>query len=434
MSDVATLLDARPIRATAQDTIWDRATTRRDEIAANIRATLAIEKVEALVYVSEPGIYPPWVTMEAWMPIVRDDPQSADGRSRARLEAVVDARPFHRATLVTTLRLTRGTSTIALEHRPDVTQSDVADWTRCALSASTNPRSYTPFKDACVAFVGGLLPFVPVPHQNAIAASYRMAPAAWFKRNAILIVGFVLALIGASLGYTMIGALVVVAAVITKILMGRGATYTTYVPEQPIDVPRRIDLVDSWHAVVADLGPDQSAIRDRLIGRLSAKQKNDADIVARSETYGYRTPNGFEERQRFILRKGQALVYVHIYSFGNDMFVGWSSYLNRSQWAETKPVSSKMEHAKTIEFRELRTFQYTPNHLDMIDLNSLGEFVHRRLEIEIKAILKEKKIDQEIDFKIIRGDRGSALDSGAQDDDTKKGKRRGGAKYVEAGA
>jgi hypothetical protein len=36
--------------------------------------------------------------------------------------------------------------------------------------------------------------------------------------------------------------------------------------------------------------------------------------------------------------------------------------------------------------------------------------VHRRLERELKAILKEKEIDQEIDFNIIRADRDAALD------------------------
>jgi hypothetical protein len=51
-----------------------------------------------------------------------------------------------------------------------------------------------------------------------------------------------------------------------------------------------------------------------------------------------------------------------------------------------------------------------PNQFDLMDLNSLTELVHRRIERELKAILKEKAIDQEIDFKIIRGDRDRALD------------------------
>src|SRR5207302_1571382 len=116
------------------------------------------------------------------------------------------------------------------------------------------------------------------------------------------------------------------------------------------------------------------------------------------------------------------MVHVHIYQFGNDAFVGWHAYLNWAQWDETKPVSKKIANGHEVEFRDLRPSVYIPNQFDLIDLSSLSEFVHRRIEREIKAMLKEKAIDQEIDFKIIRGDRDNALSEERHKGDEKKRK------------
>jgi NitT/TauT family transport system permease protein len=133
-------------------------------------------------------------------------------------------------------------------------------------------------------------------------------------------------------------------------------------------------------------------------------------IHSRIETYGYRTPNGYEERERLVVSKDRAMVHVHIYRFGSDIFLGWHAYLNWAGWTETAPVTQRVENGVVTEFRDLRPGVYVPSQLDLIDLNGLGDFVHRRLEREIKTILKERHLDQEIDFEIIRGDRNRALD------------------------
>jgi hypothetical protein len=56
-----------------------------------------------------------------------------------------------------------------------------------------------------------------------------------------------------------------------------------------------------------------------------------------------------------------------------------------------------------------------PNEYDLIDLNSLIEAVHRCVTVVLKAVMEEHKIDQEIDFTIIRGDRDLALDKDRYD-------------------
>ena len=185
-------------------------------------------------------------------------------------------------------------------------------------------------------------------------------------------------------------------------------------------------MVDSWQVVVSRLGEDADRVRERLSWQLTTGLPE--DMSAGKETYGYRTPNGYEERDRLVLTKGQTSVHVHIYRFGGDLFVGWQAFLNWAKWAETVPVSVKSDARQEIEYRQLTPFAYVPNQFDLIDLNALSELVHRRLELEIKAILKENAIEQEIDFRIIRGDRDRALDKSRNSPEDTNGKSRAAAK------
>jgi hypothetical protein len=219
-------------------------------------------------------------------------------------------------------------------------------------------------------------------------------------------------------GGSMIGVNLPVAAVLLMLgvlalalvaYFSRRRQHVVFVSPQPLNPPTNLVLVDSWHTVIAELGRDYAEVKGRLVATLKQEEAV-GGLTCRTETYGYRTPNGYEERERLVVSKGQGVVHVHIYSFGEDVFIGWHAYLNWAKWAETVPVTTKIVGREVIEFRELRRGFYVPSQFDLIDLNSLSELVHRRLEREIKAILKEKAIDQDIDFKIIRGDRDAALD------------------------
>src|SRR5262245_30831965 len=101
-------IDARPVRPETDGTLWDAAGARRDEIAGNVRAVLASEGIDALVLVSASGNYPPWVTLEAWLP--SDNPLLTGGTEceRAKLEFIVDVKPYAEHPVLTTARLTRG--------------------------------------------------------------------------------------------------------------------------------------------------------------------------------------------------------------------------------------------------------------------------------------------------------------------------------------
>jgi hypothetical protein len=435
------LVDARPLRTTSTDTAWDHAIARRDAIAAAVRRTLARDGLLALVIVSSNGNYPPWVRVEAWRPVTEYKGTSAE-RERSELTFVVDVTPYHEHTQVVSATLKRGRKTLTAGARPDFPDAAIAEWVHYALGRSEKPSNYTPFLDALQALAHFLTRFIPEPHRNRVDRRLRTP----LRRNPVAILGL------ASLAFIAIGAAIIpideirfyitywitygipallegdtgallyadgmpvllfllgiIGAVTAGVIVMRRRTAISVI-DQPVVPPRSLGLVDSWHAVVSQVGSDPDAVRRRLIASI-AEAANEG-ISSQMEVYGYRTPNGFEHRERLVVTKGQGQVHVHMHPFGNDMFVGWEAFLNWAQWLETVAVAQKIARGRQIEYRQLVSGGYVPNQFDLMDLNSLTELVHRRIEREVKALLKEREIDQQIDFKIIRGDRARALDEG----------------------
>jgi len=417
MAPANTLVDARPMRAVSRDTQWDRAIERRDGIAAVVREVLSRQRLEALVIVSANGNYPPWVRLEAWLPARAGRSAVSNGRERAELTFTIATKPYHEHQEVVTAKVMRGKKSLSVAARPHFIDQEIAEWTLYALDRARKPSNYTPFRDLLQHIMHGILFFIPEPHRNRVTREYRSR----VSRNptALLgLAGFAGTGIGAFglLNYDEIGSRVAffatmsvgVAALIVAALIAYRRRHAISVTSQPMMPPRNLHLVDSWHAVVAGLGDDHQRFIQRLVNRIS--QTSEFGVTCQPEVYGYRTPNGYEERERLVVIKGQGHVHVHMHPSGADMFVGWQAFLNWAQWTETKPISVKTTSGQQTEFRELGTGLYVPNQLDLMDLNSLTELVHRRIERELKAILKEKAIDQQIDFKIIRGDRDRALD------------------------
>ncbi len=437
MTNPDTNLDARPVRPFSPSTLWDEAVARRNTFADRIRQTLAAAGVDALVFVSEDGNYPPWVRLEAWT-------EAGQGKAsnRAGLSITVDVHPYRITPIVVSATLTRGARKFEASEWPDFTLEDVEDWTRCALALQGKPSKYKPFRNGLRRLIATLLPFISKPHANPIDRAFRQGflsnlavsvTSIWLA--ACVLVGlfsFSVAMTSDDGDVREMALLAFVVAAAIAIGLGlwlrrraQPAKRAVAVVQQPLFDPRSTGLVDSWHAVIAGLGADYDAIRARLVARLQA---DESGTTCREETYGYRVPNGFKLRNRFVVAKYQAYIYVHFYRFGDDMFVGWQAFLNWAQWGETAAVSQKVERGRQVEFRELRQASYVPSHVDIVELNALSERVHRKLESELKAILKEKAIDQEIDFKVIRGDRESALDKSKHDGE--KPKRRGGLRFV----
>ena len=404
----AATLDARPILPVADDTVLDQAVALRDRFAAAIAAVLDEENVRANLIKSEPGNYPAWIRLEAWIPVGAESPPR---HQRCELELILDVRPFNRHNVVCGARLTRGKRTIAVAERSRFSERDVAEWARHAIGRGPRPSNFRPVLDALREQVGIFIPPLSRRH-NPVDRQFR---ARRFGLRVLLVAG-ACALLAAALMYRdMLGpvalALGGVAFLVAVLLpaFDRYFRYHDWVTPQPRESPRHLGHVDSWHAVLVGLGGEANRLVRHLVAKIEETPAETLEI--RAESYGYRTPNGYEERERLVVSHRQGHIHVHIQPLGDDLFVGWQALLNWARWAETSPVTTIEAGRRSFTLHDIKPSWYYPGEFDLIDLNSLSAVVHNAMEGEVKSLLREHAIEQDVDFEVIRGDRANALDA-----------------------
>ncbi|MEX0955042.1 MAG: hypothetical protein WDZ83_07515 [Rhizobiaceae bacterium] len=431
--ETKTYEDFRPFHRTSTNTVWGQVFAMRDNCHAAIVSALEQAGIQALVTKSPNGVYPPHIKLEAWNAQAGRNKTAADPRLRCALELRFQAMPYHEHLIATNARASVGSKTITINNRPDFSAADAAEWALYATGVGTRkPRNYAPFSDAVHGLFAAMVPFLPPPHRNRVERRYRNA----FRMSLPLL----LMVSAAGLGFVgfgpaqeystegLGGLLILVAAVmaILAVVVASRRKQVISVIDRPAISPRHLLLVDSWHAVIPELGGAADELQRKIVDKLRAL--SGAGITTEVERYGYRTPNGFDERDRIVVSKEQSVAHIHIYRFGGDLFIGWDSYLNWARWVETGAISARREGRVRVEYRGLQTGIYIPNQFDLIDLNSLAEVVHRSVTTIIKAAMDEHKIDQEIDFTIIRGDRDSALDKDKFDRRNKREKEQAAPK------
>ncbi len=202
----------------------------------------------------------------------------------------------------------------------------------------------------------------------------------------------------AFLAFLVGGLLILIAAMISA----RRRKLVTVLDKPPVE-PRYPRMVDAWNAVVPRLGDEQNTVRSRLFKAVCLRPID--RMRSSQETYAYFGADGYVEREQLVLRLGQALVHMHVYDFQDELFVGWDANLNLVRWVETAPQSTRIEHGMLNQFCSLEAGWHQINEYDVVDLNVLTELVHRRLKDELVRILKERSIEEEIDFTIVRGAR-----------------------------
>jgi hypothetical protein len=189
---------------------------------------------------------------------------------------------------------------------------------------------------------------------------------------------------------------------------------------KPLAEPRILTYLDSWQTVIFGAGEDTEAVRARLMERFSsADQKRFACSLEKIWHWGL---DGKIEREQIVLRYGRGLVYCQVYHYGSDIYVGWDAHMNVGTWQERKLASGiDRESGKRVELMTVERAVQVASEYDRVDLNCLIEWTHAQVTQAVRRYLKEREIDQEIDFTIIRGDRQAASQS---EEERKKEKRR----------
>jgi hypothetical protein len=176
---------------------------------------------------------------------------------------------------------------------------------------------------------------------------------------------------------------------------------------KPLAEPRFLSYLDAWQTVIFDAGRDADRVRERVMALFThADRQNFTCGVERIWHWGL---DGKIEREQFVLRHGRGVVFCQIYGYGSDLYVGWDAHLNVGTWRETR-VSAGIdrETGQRVTLMAVEPATQVAGEYDLVDLNCLLEWTHAQLVKVLKQYVKERQIDQEIDFTIIRGDRTQA--------------------------
>jgi hypothetical protein len=385
-SAASNVISALPFLQRDAESIWTRAMVVRDTFYALIEATYRELGIEALVRKSPDFHYPAWVSLEAWLPAA-----APDATHRVFCTFSIQPKPYAQFEFEITVACTRNGKEKKYGPCRPPPEFDVVPWARYLLDRGPLP-GVARLRNPLMGWQFWL-PKNEVPRlgRDTLGIVGKAALVAGVIFLAIPFVAFLLIVGGV--------ACLLVRRFRRKVVVNGG---------RPIAEPRTLRLVDNWQTVANGLGQQWQDVRDRLFRRLSEGVV--FKIQSRLEDISYLTPDGIQERKQFVLTQGRGIVFCHVYPYGDDLYVGWDAHLNYGQWAE-QAVAFGFDRTlglpaviNTVVPGTIRANEY-----DLIDLNSLTEWAHARIVQVLKQVMAERKLDQEIDFKIVRGERQSLL-------------------------
>lgn len=408
---------AFPVLPVTADSLWDQAARERDRIATRLEDAFRQRGIEAWIVRSKPGEYPPAVSVDSW--IQRDEDSRCALLDRGSISISIKVDPYREHALTYRVALTRHSRNLDATDW-QLSDDEIRECVNSMLDGGRKPSFFRPRLPWILRLIGAFLPFGPFVRRNRLIDVVRRGRWTWpWALLAVALVSGVVAWSAApnedygdeKPDYTQAIAIAVAALSLfgAAIIVWRRPVLDS-VPKQPPRTPRRELRIDAWHVSVPGAGEDFAAFRQRLLGALAPA---DPSIDVSVEVHERVGPRGLEARERVVLSKGQATLHVHIYPYAGDAFVGWESHINYLRWGEGGVVASNVRNGSKIEYRTLDVAVHVPNDFDLIDVDVLAETAHRNLVREVKLFLKERELEADLDFTIIRGDRNaSTLESG----------------------
>ena len=378
--------DVRPILPRNTSNCVSRAEALRDQIYDYFVATCKREGVEGLVVKSHPYVMPVSLSFECWVPH-EDDPALRD---RSRVVITIEPKEFHRFDNVLTIDMQDNQTPRKYLGVVDFTEEDAEDIVRHLLRKAGTRRPSFHFTK---------LRTHPLQFWRPMNKLVRL------RQDFMPAVGVLLCFVGVLLMAAIHPVLLLVTLAGVGILiycyMRPGYAISSGKPPQE---PRLLLRLDSWQALIPELGRYADAIRADLMKEFSESRREGIQLA--DEVIWQWGVDGIEERRQLVgrLRRGQG--FIHVYRYGDDLFVGWDTHVNAGDWME-KDVAAGID-PKTGEFCRVKTIQpawHTPKEYDLIDTICLGEWIHGAVSKVVKRVIAEHNIDIEIDFKIERGER-----------------------------
>jgi hypothetical protein len=379
----------------------------RDELFATLRKASRDQGYDALVIKSDPFIQPAWVKIECWIP-------SAEGKLSGRAWALIKihAKEFHRHSMEYSVEVhDRGWS--------KTYDRLVGFGAEQALKLATFVLGRGP-----APLLGPLRVrrhpwqlWRPLNKLNVLSTDWlRFAPGILFVLALLL-----LALPPLNLLFLIAGAVSVIA------LKRRRASVLS--SGKPRAEPRQLHRVDSWQVVISGLGGEAAVLRARLLELLATPPMD--GFQSRVEKIWDWGLDGVVERDQIVMTLRRGWVFCQIYDYRDELYVGWDAHLNSAQWVETTVATGIDKQTRNlIRVNTVQRGEQPLTDYDVVDLNCLTEWTHARVVQLVQRLMAERKIDQEIDFRIIRGDRPSTGETEKPTDQIRRGVGQLGRRLV----
>ena len=384
------LRDVQPILERKPDSIWVRVEQTRDAICDALRQACEKEGFDALVIKSPPFVQPAWAKLECWIP--KNPELGRAVTERGSVVVTIEAKEFHRYQLEYSVTVhDRGWSKTYLRLR-DFRPTHVDQFVRFLLARGPKPKlaalqlRTTPFKI-----------WKPANKVNVLRTD-------WLKLIPVVLTVWAVAFLSLPLaGMFALGMLFLVGAGVAFHLLSQRRKVVLS-SGKPLAEPRELSVVDSWQAVASGLGADAKLLRERLLTVL--RDLPMVGLQSRVEAIWYWGLDGKVEREQIVLTFRRAILFCQIYEYGQELYVGWDAHLNHGQWVEKTVVtgihkaSGELTRVNTVGSGWQQLTEY-----DVNDVNCLVEWTHAKLVRLVQRLMEERKIDQEIDFTILRGER-----------------------------
>jgi len=372
--------DASPILVRSTG-VFAQAEQERERIYELAEKLLQEQNLKALTLQSSQNIHPCWVKVEVWLP--KGDRMVTD---RSSVLITIEPKPFHRFELEYTVELIDRGKTKRYAAMRELREPELRQLLAYQLRRG------------------------PKPSLTSLMLR-RHSWQLWKPKNRLDAFGKDW-LGGVSLALVVVG-LMTVAIVVGIFLLGIGLALAVYAARRPILVrsggrpqaePRELIGVDSWQAMVPQAGLDCEIIRRRFLEAI--RRPSDSGFRSSVEKIWHWGIDGKVERDQIVASLGRALFFCHLYAYEEKLYVGWDSHLNRGTWVE-KSLARGLDRG-TRELVTINTVVRGWQNLseyDVTDANLLTEWCHEQLVSVLKAYMQEKRIDAELDFKILRGER-----------------------------
>lgn len=389
-------MDCRPILRTDASALWVRAEKEMDAIYVMFKDACSRAGITAYVGKNNRFDFPFAVLFEAWVPVGSDP--AVTHRINARVQVVT--KPYHRYEIEYLITLDRWGQAMDLGTYATFNQRTVD-----AIMAylQNGPKRKLKLPDRITApKMSFWEQLTSLKNKQVVVRQDWAALAATLA----LIGGMVLGPVGISNELplaALLGVFLFLLGLIYLIARGhrRVQVRTSGKPEHD---PRYLQFGDTWQVVISGAGAHALEFRRRIQDSFDSGAM--PGMRHEIETLRYRSPDGIAEREQLVVQNRRVIVYCQVYSFGADLFLGWQAFLNRGLWTEsTVATGIDRQTGQPTKVNSVVPGTLNLNEYDHADLSCLTEWIHSRIVTTTKQLLKQLQIDQEIDFKILRGDR-----------------------------